>query len=140
MLPVTLVLLVENKGFEVNADFNKFGDFIWGVKGNLSYNKNKIIEDDTPSKPYPWMESRGTSVGQRLGYICDSFYTDDDIKSNPDVAKTVEPVMAGDLKYRDLNGDNVIDDYMTKLILCLKVPFEYRIWFWYYCQMEKDSL
>ena len=103
--------IVENKGFEVNADFNKrFGDFIWGVKGNLSYNKNKIIEDDTPSKPYPWMESRGTSVGQRLGYICDGFYTDDDI-NNPDVAKTVEPVMAGDLKYRDLNGDNVIDDY-----------------------------
>lgn len=114
--------IVENQGFEVNADFNKrIGKVTLGLKGNLSYNQNEIIEDDSPSKPYPWMESRGTSVGQRSGYICDGFYTEEDI-NDPNVAKTVEPVMAGDLKYRDLNGDKRIDDYDRSYIGYGTVP------------------
>ena len=103
--------IVENHGFEVNTDINKqFGKWNIGLKGTFSYNKNKIIENDSPAKPYPWMESRGTIIGQQYGFICDGFYTQEDI-DNPDVAKTAEPVLAGDLKYRDLNGDKIIDDY-----------------------------
>lgn len=103
--------VVDNHGFEVNADFNKqFGKWRLGLKGTFSYNKNEIVEDDSPVKPYPWMERRGTIVGQQYGFICDGFYTQEDI-DNPDVAKTAEPVLAGDLKYRDLNDDKIIDDY-----------------------------
>lgn len=103
--------IVDNHGFEINADIDKkFGKWDVSLKGTFSYNKNKIVEDDSSSKPYPWMERRGTIIGQQSGYICDGFYTQEEI-DNPDVAKTAEPVMAGDLKYRDLNGDKVIDDY-----------------------------
>jgi TonB-linked SusC/RagA family outer membrane protein len=103
--------IVDNHGFEVNADINKrFGKWNIGIKGTFSYNKNKIVEDDSPVKPYPWMDSRGTIIGQQYGFICDGFYTQEDI-DNPEVAKTAEPVLAGDLKYRDLNGDKIIDDY-----------------------------
>lgn len=103
--------IVDNHGFEINGDINKrIGKWDLSFKGTFSYNKNKIIEDDSPIKPYPWMERRGTIIGQQYGFICDGFYTQEDI-DNPDVAKTAEPVMAGDLKYRDLNNDKVIDDY-----------------------------
>lgn len=103
--------IVDNHGFEVNADISKrFGKWDVALKGTFSYNKNKIVEDDSPVQPYPWMESRGTTIGQQLGYICDGFYTQEEI-DDPNVAKTTEKVMAGDLKYRDLNGDNVIDQY-----------------------------
>lgn len=103
--------IVDNQGFEVNADVNKtFGKWSLGLKGTFSYNKNKIVEDDSPAKIYPWMNSRGTIIGQQYGYICDGFYTQEEI-NDPNIAKTAEPVLAGDLKYRDLNGDKTIDDY-----------------------------
>lgn len=103
--------VVDNRGFEINTDFNKrFGKLDVTLKGTFSYNKNEIVEDDSPVKPYPWMESRGSTIGQQYGFICDGFYTQEEI-DDPNVAKTAEPVLAGDLKYRDLNGDNLIDDY-----------------------------
>lgn len=103
--------IVDNRGFEVNTDFNKkLGKWDLNLKGTFSYNKNEIVEDDSPVKPYSWMNSRGSIIGQQYGYICDGFYTQEEI-DNPEVAKTSEPVMAGDLKYRDMNNDKVIDDY-----------------------------
>ncbi len=101
----------ENKGFETSLDYsNRIGKVDLSIKGNFTFNKNKVIEDDSPIKPYPWMDSRGHNIGQRFGYICDGFYTQEEI-DDPNVAKTAEKVMAGDLKYRDLNEDGVIDDY-----------------------------
>ncbi|MEY8685057.1 SusC/RagA family TonB-linked outer membrane protein [Bacteroides sp. AN502(2024)] len=103
--------IVDNKGFEINVDFNKrINKWDLGVKGTMSYNKNKIVEDDSPQKPYAWMDRRGSIIGQQYGYICDGFYTQEEI-DNPDVAKTAETVLAGDLKYRDLNDDKIIDEY-----------------------------
>jgi TonB-linked SusC/RagA family outer membrane protein len=111
-LPYGNLGVVDNRGFEITADLTrKFGDFLFQFKGNFSFNKNKIIEDDTPDKPYSWLNSRGYSLNTRFGYISDGFYTEDDI-TNPEVAKpkgiTVKP---GDLKYRNLNpdDDNIID-------------------------------
>lgn len=111
-LPYGNLGIVENRGFEVAADLTK----TWGpvdvmFHGTFSYNHNKIIEDDTPNKPYPWLNSRGSSLNTLFGYICDGFYTDEDI-ANPDVAKLRGVnVQAGDLKYRDLNLDGIIDAY-----------------------------
>ncbi len=114
--------IVENKGFEVSVDFTKRIDKVTlGLKGNFSYNHNKIIEDDSPVKPYPWMESRGASVNQSYGYINEGYYTQEDI-DNPKVAKTSQVVYAGDLKYKDLNGDGVIDDYDKTYIGYGQVP------------------
>lgn len=102
---------VENKGFEATLDLTKkVGEFIIMAKGNVTYNKNKIIEDDTPTKPYHWMETRGQFVHYRTGYICDGFYTQEEIE-DPNVAKPAGDYRAGDLKYRDLNSDGIIDGY-----------------------------
>lgn len=101
--------IVENKGFETSLDLTKqLGEVILMTKGNLTYNRNKIIEDDTPQKPYPWLETRGNYVHYRMGYICDGFYTQEEIE-DPNVAKPGGDYRAGDLKYRDLNGDGIID-------------------------------
>ncbi len=111
-LPYGNLGIVDNRGFEVTADLTKhLGDFLVMFRGNFSFNKNKIIEDDTPNKPYEWLDSRGFSLNTRFGYICDGFYTEEDI-NNPDVAKPQGIVVkAGDLKYRNLNpeDDNIID-------------------------------
>lgn len=114
--------VVDNHGFEINTDIHKrFGKWDVALRGTFSYNKNKIVEDDSPVKPYPWMDSRGTIIGQKYGFISDGFYTQEEI-DNPDVAKTAEPVLAGDLKYRDLNDDKIIDDYDKTYIGCGTIP------------------
>jgi len=128
--------IIDNKGFEFSVDWNKkFGDWQVGLKGNYTFNKSKIVEDDTPSKPYPWLESRGLTRHHRFGFICEGFYTDEEI----DILKTQDPAnkqlatpadfdpvknnyMAGDLKYRDLNNDGIIDDYDRTSIGYDQVP------------------
>lgn len=111
-LPYGNLGIVDNKGFEVTVDYTKnIGDLGIMLRGNVSFNKNTIVDDDTPDKPYEWLNSRGHSLNTYFGYVCDGFYTDEDI-ADPAVPKIKGVAMQpGDLKYRDLNGDGVIDAY-----------------------------
>lgn len=106
--------VTEAKGIDFTGNFDKnFGAFSLSLQGTFTYNKNKIIEDDTPTPAFPWQQSRGQSVYNRLGYIADGFYTQAEI-DNPAIARTTGIVQAGDLKFSDLNGDGVINaDDMT---------------------------
>lgn len=122
-LPFGNLGTVENKGFEVTTDLSKqIGKVGLMFRGTFSYNQNEIIEDDTPIKPYSWLNSRGSSLNTKFGYVCDGFYTSEDI-TDPKVPKLRGVnVQAGDLKYRDLNDDGVIDAYDKKYIGNPEVP------------------
>ncbi len=111
-LPYGNLGIVENNGYEITLEYaKKIGDFDVMFRGNYSYNKNKIIKDDTPIKPYSWLNSQGHSLNTYFGYICDGIYTQADI-DNPNVSKLKGiKTQAGDLKYRDLNEDGAIDAY-----------------------------
>lgn len=101
--------IVNSKGIDITADYNKrLGDFSIFVRGTFTYNQNKTIEDDSPGKPYPWLETRGLPVFYRMGYVAEGYYTQAEIE-DPKVARTVGVVQAGDLKYKDLNSDGTID-------------------------------
>lgn len=100
-----------SKGVDLTLEFNKnFGQVGVGFRGTYTYNKNEVIENDMPAQPYPWLERRGHPIGQRFGYIAEGFYTQEEI-DNPSTAKTAGIVMAGDLKFKDLNDDGVIDGF-----------------------------
>lgn len=124
-LPYGNLGVVDNRGFEVTADLTKqFGNWLVMFKGNFSFNQNKIVEDDTPDTPYDYLNSRGGSIETKFGYICDGFYTQEDI-DNPAVAKPKGIVIKpGDLKYRNFNpqDDNVIDAYDQTYIGYPSIP------------------
>lgn len=106
--------IVNSRGIDITADYNKrLGDFSIFVRGTFTFNQNKIIEDDSPSKPYPWLETRGLPVYHRMGYVAEGYYTQQEI-DDPKVPRTTGVVQAGDIKFKDLNGDGVIgpDDVM----------------------------
>lgn len=108
-IPLGNLGIVDSKGIDISAEFGKrFGEVSVGLRGTFTYNENKRIEDDSPVKPYPWLESRGLPVYYRMGYVSEGYYTQAEI-DNPKVAKTSGVVQAGDLKFKDLNGDGVID-------------------------------
>ena len=52
---------VENKGFEAQFEYNhQFGkDWFVSLRGNVTYNKDKIIENGQAEPAYPWLDKRG---------------------------------------------------------------------------------
>ena len=101
--------VVDSKGLEVSLDYSRtFGDFSFNIGGNFSYNKNKIINMLEEPRLYPNLIQTGHSVSQIYGLEAIGFFKDEaDIANSPQqLFSTVRP---GDIKYRDVNGDKVID-------------------------------
>lgn len=111
-LPYGNLGIVENKGFDANLEFNgRVGNVDFSVRGNITFNKDKIIENDQPEQLYPWMDRTGHNILGRWGYIADGlFQTQDEIDNSP-VPGDRAFVMPGDIKYRDLNEDGLINNY-----------------------------
>ena len=114
--------VVENKGIELAMDYTqRLGKKTFlTVRGNLTFNKDKIIENDEPPVDYPWMETRGTNVNATWGFIADGLFTSQ--AEIEDHATQFGTVHVGDIKYRDLNGDGVIDNYDKTVIGRGNVP------------------
>jgi len=103
--------IVDSKGFEVTADWTqKIGELTLGLRGNYTFNRSEIIEDDSAYKPYEWMNSRGLPVNYRMGYISEGLFTQEQI-DDPNIARQVDmTIQAGDVRFRDLNTDGIIDE------------------------------
>ena len=97
---------VLNRGFEFSITHrNRINDFSYGVNFNFSYVHNEITDLKGADQP-------GISVGDPVqnvfGYICDGiFRSQEEIDNSP---QQIWGAVPGDLKYRDVNGDNVVDD------------------------------
>lgn len=113
------VAKTENWGFDGQVGFrDQWGDFGFNSNFVFSFAKNKVLYKAEAQQRYPWLASTGRSIGQEFGYKWIGYYTPEDIKliksgaeNAPAVPNTDVPVQAGDLKYKDLNHDGVINDY-----------------------------
>ena len=101
---------MDNKGFDANIEYNQhFGQVGLRLYGNVSYSSNKIVFQDEAPTRYDYMRSTGTQYGEFMGLIADGLFSADEIATAlPQFGQTPKP---GDIKYRDLNNDNVIDSY-----------------------------
>lgn len=107
---------VENKGIEIGLNYHQsVQDFQFNVGGNFTFNRNKILEMGEAYYPYEWMKATGGSIGQIYGYEAIGFFKDEaDIANSP--KQNMSPVKPGDIKFKDLNGDNMIDEFDRKAI------------------------
>jgi TonB-linked SusC/RagA family outer membrane protein len=105
------VAVTINRGYDGQITYK---DRIGAVQFSLglvwSYAKNKILYEAEAEPRYPWLAVTGRPINQPFGYTYIGFYSQSDV-NDPKVAKpiTAIPIQAGDLKYKDLNGDGVID-------------------------------
>ena len=113
---------VRNSGFELDASFNdRIGKLSYYVKGNVSFARNKILQKGEEPQTYPWTSAIGRKVNQRFGMIVDGFYnTQEEIDALP--SRFSSNLKLGDLKYRDINGDGVIDSYDVTAIGKTRLP------------------
>jgi TonB-linked SusC/RagA family outer membrane protein len=104
--------VVENKGFDATLEYSgQIGNVGVSVRGNITYNKDKILENDQPDQLYPWMNRRGHNILGRWGYIAEGLFTSQEEIDDSPVPGDRAQVMPGDIKYRDLNGDGLINNY-----------------------------
>ena len=115
-MPYANLGVVDNKGFEATLEYTQqLGKKCFlTVRGNFSWNEDKIIENDDPRVQYPWMEKRGTNVNGRWGWIAEGLFTsEEEIMDHAKQFGEGHPGQiskVGDIKYKDLNGDGKIDE------------------------------
>lgn len=100
---------VDAKGFDGNiAIKQKVNKVDLTFRGNITYGKNKILERDEESTIYYYKLSKGHRVNQCFGLISEGLFKDyDDIRNH--AKQTFGDVMPGDIKYKDVNGDGVVN-------------------------------
>ena len=97
------------KGFDLNVAWNnRHGDFEYGLYANGGWLFTKVIDDGQAYQMYDYLYRKGNPVGQRYGLeVIGIFQNQVEINNSPQ--QTFGTVRPGDLKYRDQNGDGVID-------------------------------
>lgn len=101
---------VENKGYEVLLRYQSdpSRDFSYFVGANLWYASNKITEMSEELRRYDYLYRTGHRVGQPLLLEAVGLFRDDaEIASS--TPQHYAPVRPGDIRYKDQNGDNVIN-------------------------------
>ena len=113
---------MKNSGFELTlgGDVLKTGGFVWNLNGNFSTLKNEVLDIGPVSQIFYGgagfiSNAAIIQVGQPLasyyGYIVDGVW-----QANDDFTQTQSGVKPGDVKYRDLNGDKIINDLDRTII------------------------
>jgi len=101
-----------NKGYELVVGWaDKIGKVGYSIEGNLNFAKNKIIYMAEAPNPYYWMNQTGFSIGQRFGLKSNGlFNTSEELANRPYNNYTANRATLGDIRYKDLNGDGIIDN------------------------------
>ena len=98
------------KGVDLALDWDdKIGDFEYGVYGNAGWLFTEVVDDGQAYQAYDYLYHKGNPVGQCYGLEAIGFFKDQtDINNSP--KQTFGEVRPGDIKYKDQNGDGVIDN------------------------------
>ncbi len=111
-VPPVNVGITKNQGFELQVAWeDRKGDWRYGVSGDVSFARNKIIYKAEAQNPYPWMNETGFAIGQRFGLKTDGLYnTQEELANRPYNTFNGNRATLGDIRYVDLNGDGLIDN------------------------------
>ena len=102
-----------SNGYEFTLDYkNNIGkDLFLGLRANFSYadSKYEVYEElDYVTAGLPWRSRIGLNLSQPYGYIAERLFIDEaDISNSP--LQTFGDYMPGDIKYKDINNDGIID-------------------------------
>lgn len=113
-----------------NEDMRQGFDFAVNFKKNIGKVKAQLgltgmVFDSKANKreeknEYSYMNAQGQALDVMRGYVCEGFFTQEDVdhmkanldKDDPNFVPnhTFGEIKAGDLKYKDINGDGKIDN------------------------------
>lgn len=120
LTPQANVGKASGKGMDISVDVNHYfnKDFWLTGRFNFTYATSKWeIYEEPDNSLTPWLSRVNTPVNQMWGYVAERLFVDEqDVINSP--TQSFGNYMGGDIKYRDINGD----DKITELD---KVPIGY---------------
>ncbi|MDR0792923.1 MAG: TonB-dependent receptor [Chitinophagaceae bacterium] len=136
--PVINAGSVQNKGFELAAGYHlRKRNFSFNAEANISFITNKITSL-AGTGPFPngfTIQGEGLPIDALYGWVAEGlFQSQDDIDKHASQNGMGGPVAPGDIKYKDLNNDGVIDSkdrqylgtYFPKLTYGLSLSAKYK--------------
>lgn len=136
-------------GYELLVDYAiKLGKVKINLFGNFNQVDKELVYTDEVAKDYEWQQQTGRHPNAIYGLVSNGFYSQEDIDylsanswiGDDDVASSSyvgQDLQAGDLKFKDLNNDGIIDDRDKKVFSNLTIPeisyglganFDYKAW------------
>ena len=111
-IPQANVGVAQGKGFEMELkyqrNFNK--DFWTIVNGNFTYATARYKKVEEPDySDVPWKSLVGHKLNQPRGYIAERLFIDEEDVNNSPRQELGGIYGAGDLKYKDINNDGVVN-------------------------------
>jgi TonB-linked SusC/RagA family outer membrane protein len=102
---------MKNQGFDGSLQYERrFNDWYFSGRANFTFNRNEVLYDDRPTPVWAYQSAAGFPFQQQRGLIAIGlFESEEDIANSP--RHTFSNVRPGDIKYKDINGDGVIDAY-----------------------------
>lgn len=121
-IPYTNAGEIQNKGFEITAAYQgNAGKFTYGVSVNASQFTNKVLSLGSGDNPIIGTDftstltinktAVGRSVGELFGYVTDGIFQNmNDVNAYSKNGTKIQPnALPGDFRYKDINGDGVIN-------------------------------
>lgn len=103
---------VKSWGWDGSADLNYVINKDAWVTGrfNFTYAKNKVTEREEPAYRDEYLRTIGWPVRQQWGLIAERLFIDEYDVANSPVQNLGTKAQAGDIKYKDINNDGIIND------------------------------
>ena len=105
--------IATSKGLDLNVNYNHSlsKDLRLELMGNLTATSNKAVYLEEPQYPDSYEFRKGQPIGQPYGYIAERLFVDDKEAANAPPQSFGNGILpqGGDIKYRDVNKDGVIN-------------------------------
>jgi len=114
----------KNQGFEASISYkgtvNK--DFSYSAQFNASIAKNTLVYQSEEAKLYDYLGREGYPINQPFYYEAIGLYTQEEINDQTVAKPKWKNVLPGDIRYKDQNGDGVINDYDVRAYGFTEIP------------------
>ena len=108
---------VANHGVELEIKWTDktVGGLGYSIGGNMLYSKNKMLQFDEVNYPDAYLRNTNQSSDAMFGYVTEGIFGKD-VQLNGHALQTFGPYGNGDLAYKDLNNDGIINSLDRKII------------------------
>lgn len=109
-LPYANIGAVKNQGIDMSLVYNKIISKDWNIRlnGSFTYAHNEVVDKDEPENVEAYYSEIGHPINSIRGYVAEGLFTSqEEIDNSP--KQTLSTYTIGDIKYKDLNGDEKID-------------------------------
>lgn len=112
-IPYGNIGVATNRGIEGMAEVKKTTDngLFLSFMGNFTFARSRIEENDEPVQRWEYQSAKGHPIDQPFGLVALGFFESNEEIANSPRQMFQDVVRIGDIKYKDVNEDGVVDNF-----------------------------